>query len=140
MPDPAAISEVADILERRGLVAVLGAHHEAFRPAFYVPDDLWRAGWRVIPVNPRLVGRELWGEPVRATLVDVGEAVDVVDVFRRSEDLAGHIDEILGMTPRPAVVWFQQGIRDDRVAGALRAAGIRVVQDRCMLADRHRLA
>lgn len=133
-----AIADIRTILERSRKVAVLGAHFEPWRPAFYVPAYMHGVGAHILPVNPGLVGRTLWGEPVRATLAEVG-AVDVVDVFRRSELLMGHLEEILAMTPLPAVVWLQQGIRDDRFAAALSARGIDVVQDRCMLADHRHL-
>ncbi len=128
--------KIAEILRTTRTVAVLGAHHEAQRPAFYVPEYLREVGYRVLPVNGTLVGHALWGQTVRASLTELTEAVDVVDVFRRAESLPGHLDEILAMRPLPRVVWFQAGIRNDDVARALEAAGITVVQDRCMLADR----
>lgn len=118
------------ILARARVIAVLGAHHQATRPAFYVPDYLHARGYTILPVNPALVGRSLWGQPVVASLAALERPVDLVDVFRRPEALA--------MTPRPAVVWFQLGIRDDRAAAALAAGGIEVVQDRCTLADHRR--
>lgn len=127
--------KIAEILRTTRTVAVLGAHHEAQRPAFYVPEYLREVGYRVLPVNGTLVGHALWGQTVRASLTELTEAVDVVDVFRRAESLPGHLDEILAMRPLPRVVWFQAGIRNDDVARALEAAGITVVQDRCMLAD-----
>jgi predicted CoA-binding protein len=128
--------DVRAILLHSPRVAVLGAHHEAARAAFYVPDYLHRQGYDVVGVNPVLAGRELWGRPVVATLAEVGE-VDLVDVFRRSELLPGHLDELLAL--HPPAVWFQQGVRHDAVAERLRAAGIAVVQDRCTLADHRRL-
>lgn len=127
------------ILESARVVAVLGAHPDRQRPAHYVPDYLHRQGARIIPVNPGFVGTTLWGEPTRAALTEIGEPVDVVDVFRRSELLPVHLDEILAMRPLPRVVWFQSGIRDDAVARALQSAGIEVIQDRCMLADHRAL-
>lgn len=120
-------------------VAVLGAHVQRRKPAHYVPAYLHGQGYRIVPVNPRFEGRTLWGETVRANLADVDEPVDVVDVFRRSEHLSGHVDEILAMRARPDVVWFQQGIRDDAAAARLLDAGIDVVQDACMLAMHKRL-
>lgn len=127
------------ILARARVIAVLGAHHQATRPAFYVPDYLHARGYTILPVNPALVGRSLWGGPVVASLAALERPVDLVDVFRRPEALMGHVPELLAMTPRPAVVWFQLGIRDDRAAAALAAGGIEVVQDRCTLADHRRL-
>ncbi|MDP2315838.1 MAG: CoA-binding protein [Pseudomonadota bacterium] len=133
-----AQDDVRAVLVRARVVAVLGAHSDSSRPAHYVPAYMHGVGSRILPVNPLLVGQTLFGEPVRASLVDLGEPVDVVDVFRRPEALPAHLDELLGMRPLPAVVWFQQGIRNDAVAAALIAAGIDVVQDRCMLADHRR--
>ncbi len=119
-------------------VAVLGAHHERWLPACYVPEYLSGQGYRILPVNPGLVGRALWGEPVRASLAELTEPVDMVDIFRRADQLAGHLDDLLAMSPRPRVVWLQLGIRNDAFADALVEAGIDVVQDRCTLADHRR--
>lgn len=121
-------------------MAVLGAHDEQHRPAFYVPEYLASQGYRILPVNPHLVGRQLFGEPVRATLAELDEPVDLVDIFRRSQWLPNHVADILAMSPPPRWVWFQLGIRNDRVAQTLTAAGIEVVQDRCTLADHKRFA
>ena len=126
---------IRDVLSRARTIAVLGAHHQPSRPAFYVPDYLHAQGYRVVPVNPTLVGTTLWGEPVRATLAEIGEPIDLVDVFRLAELLPGHLADLLQMKPLPRVVWLQLGIRNDAFAKALIAAGIDVVQDRCTLAD-----
>ena len=122
-----------EILSRGRTVAVLGAHSDPSRPAHYVPAYLSGQGYRVLPVNPRLVGQSLWGEPVRANLAEIADPVDILDVFRRSADLPDHVAEIIAL--HPAVVWFQSGIRNDAVATRLVAAGIDVVQDRCTLAE-----
>lgn len=129
------VSALMDVLRRGRTVAVLGAHPERSRAAFYVPEYLYRQGWRVLPVNPALVGTSLWGQPVRATLAELDEPVDIVDVFRRPDALPGHVADLLGMAPPPGVVWLQSGIRNDAVAARLIAAGIDVVQDRCTFAD-----
>jgi len=140
MPELFHDDEIREALRRTRTVAVLGAHDEAGRAAFYVPDYLHDQGYRVLPVNPYLAGRELWGEPVRKSLLELeGEAVDLVDVFRRGAALPHHVAEILGMTPRPRLVWFQLGIKNQAVANQLVAAGFDVVQDRCTLADHRRL-
>lgn len=124
-----------DALVSARTIAVLGAHPEARRPAFYVPDYLAAQGYRVIPVNPMHRGARLWGERVRATLAELREPVDIVNVFRRSDALEGHLDDILAMRPPPRLVWLQLGVRHDRFAVALNTAGIPVIQDRCTLAD-----
>ena len=120
-------------------VAVLGAKAGVDQPAFYVPAYLATRGYRILPVNPTLAGQSLFGRPVAATLADLGEPVDVIDVFRRPEFLPGHAREILSLPWRPAVVWFQLGIRHDGAAETLARAGILVVQDRCMMPDHRRL-
>lgn len=132
-------NEIRRALEGARVIAVLGAHSEASRPAFYVPDYLKGQGYRIVPVNPRLVGTSLWGEPVLASLTEIGAPVDIVDVFRASAALPDHVEEILAMTPRPRLVWLQLGIRHAEVALTLRKAGIQVVQDRCTLADHRRM-
>ncbi len=130
---------IARIVREARTVAVLGAHHDPSKPAFYVPDYLHGAGVKVLPVNATLTGRALWGAPVAATLAELREPVDIVDVFRRPEALAGHVDDILAMKPLPKVVWFQSGIRNDEVARRLEAAGITVVQSRCLMVDHRSL-
>ena len=119
-------------------IAVLGAHHDASRPAFYVPDYLYGRGYQILSVNPGLVGVQLWGEPVRATLPEVG-AVEMVNVFRRGESLMAHLPEILAMHPLPRVVWLQSGIFNREFAAVLEGRGVEVVQDRCALVERRRL-
>lgn len=136
---PETTPDLRAILEQTHTIAVLGAHWEPQRPACYVPEYLASVGYRVLPVNPGGVGRVGFGAPFVASLAELDEAVDMVDVFRRAELLPAHVDEILAMTPRPAVVWLQLGIRNDAVAARLRAAGITVVQDRCTLAEHRRL-
>ncbi|HVY45712.1 MAG TPA: CoA-binding protein [Minicystis sp.] len=131
-------ADVKAALAAARTVAVLGVHDDASRPAHYVPDYLAAHGYRLVPVNPAFAGQTLWGEPVRASLAEVGEPVDIVDVFRRPELLPGHVAEILAMSPRPKLVWLQQGIRNDAFAKEIVAAGIDVVQDRCTLADHRR--
>ena len=132
-------ADLTRILRAARTIAVLGAHHEPSRPAFYVPEYLHAQGCRVLPVNPALVGRTLFGEPVRATLAELEVPVDLVDVFRRGDLVAGHLDDLFGMSPLPRVVWLQLGVRSDEAAAALEARGVEVVQDRCTLADHRRL-
>ncbi len=138
MRELTAQEEIRRVLAEARTVAVLGAHRVASKPAHYVPDYLHGQGYRILPVNPVFAGQTLWGETVRQTLAELGEPVDVVDVFRRSELLATHVADILAMAPRPKLVWLQLGIRNDAIAGELMAAGIEVIQDRCMLADHRR--
>ena len=120
-------------------IAVLGAKAEAGEPAFYVPSYLKTRGYQIFPVNPTRAGERILGETVAATLADLAGPVDAIEVFRRPEFLPGHATEILRLPWKPAVVWFQLGIRHDAAAAELARAGIRVVQDRCMMPEHRRL-
>ncbi len=120
-------------------VAVLGAKANASEPAYYVPAYLHSRGYRIRPVNPRFAGRRLHDAETVAALRDLAEPADVIEIFRRPEYLSGHADEILALPWRPKTVWFQLGIRNDEAAEKLARAGIRVVQDRCMMPEHRRL-
>jgi len=104
-----------------------------------VPTYLKARGYRILPVNPTRAGERILGESVVATLADLPGPVDAIEVFRRPEFLPGHVSEILRLPWKPAVVWFQLGIRHDAAAVELARAGIRVVQDRCMMPEHRRL-
>jgi uncharacterized protein len=132
-------TRIAEIVRAARRVAVLGIKTEAQsnQPAFYVAQYLAQAGIDVIPVPvyyPDVV--QILGRPVYRRLVDIPGDIDLVDVFRRAEDLPPHVDDILAKKPR--VVWFQSGIRNDDVARQLARAGIEVVQDRCLMVEHRR--
>ncbi len=127
-----------EVLTAARTIAVLGAHPDLDRPAGYVPEYLHSVGYRVLPVNARYAGQTLWGEPVRASLAEIAQPVDIVDVFRRAEDVTGHLADILAMRPLPRCVWLQLGIVQPALVEPLAAAGIALVQDRCTLADHRR--
>jgi hypothetical protein len=122
-------------------VAVIGmkGQDSLHAPAASVPAVMQRRGIRVIPINPTV--REALGEKALASVSELSEKVDVVQIFRRPELVAAHADEILAMSPalRPPVVWLQSGIVNDAAAAKLRAAGIEVIQDRCFAVEMTRL-
>lgn len=124
-------AELRDFLAATQTIAVLGAHTNHNKAAFYVPDYLYRHGYRIVPTNPVFAGQTLWGEKVRANLNEILEPVDLLDVFRRSDALPDHLEEILALRPR--LVWLQSGIRNDAFAEKLEQNGITVVQDRCLM-------
>ncbi|MGY2893329.1 CoA-binding protein [Deinococcus sp. UYEF24] len=132
--------DVLRVLEESKVVAVIGFHRDPGKAAHYVPEYLDRQGYTIVPVNPALAarGENFFGRAAVGTLAELTESVDVVEVFRRSDKVHEHLADILAMQPLPKVVWMQQDIRDDEVAAKLTAAGIDVIQDRCMLAD-HRM-
>ena len=136
--DDAAIGELIRSARR---VAVLGIKTEAQadQPSYYVPAYLKSAGVDLVPVPvyyPEAV--QILGVPVERELARIAGPVDILDVFRRPADLPKHLAEIKALAPR--AVWFQLGIRNDEVAKALAEAGIKVVQDRCLMVEwkRHR--
>jgi len=132
-------SDIRDVIRQTQRIAVLGIKTEsqADQPAFYVPKYLVTAGFEVIPVPvyyPEVI--EILGERVYRRLTEIPGNIDLVDVFRRSQDINGHVEEILAKVP--TAVWFQSGIRNDAAAETLAKAGIKVVQDRCLMVE-HRL-
>ena len=128
-------AEITALIERTRTVAVLGIKTPGVGvPAHYVPEYAQRAGMRIIPVPvyyPDVT--EILGEPVFRTISAIGERVDMVNVFRRPQDIPAHVEDILAAAPKS--VWFQLGIRNDAAAEAFARAGIDVVQDRCLLVD-----
>ena len=134
----ASDDQLRSILARPRRVAVLGAKEGTYEAAFYVPAYLCARGWPVVGVNPKLAGREWLGAPAVASLAELSP-VEIIDVFRRPDLVPGHVDEILALSWRPAVVWLQLGIRHDGAAQRLCDAGIDVVQDRCMMPEHRRL-
>ena len=127
---------VQGLLRSAKRVAVLGIKTEAARgqPAFYVPQALQQMGLQIVPVPvyyPEATA--ILGEKIYRRVSDVPGEVDIVDVFRRSGDVAGHLQDLLAKKPK--AVWLQSGIRDDRTAESLARAGILVVQDRCLMVD-----
>ena len=134
-------SALKALLAETRRVAVLGIKTEAqgYQPAFYVPQYLVAAGLDVVPVPvyyPNVT--QILGRQVYRKVSDVPGDVDMVNVFRRSEDIPPHLEDILAKKPRS--VWFQSGIRNDAAAERLARAGIKVVQDRCLMVDHRRLA
>jgi predicted CoA-binding protein len=127
---------IVGLLRSTKRVAVLGIKTEAARgqPAYYVPQALQQMGLEVVPVPiyyPEAT--QILGARVYRRLADVPGEVDIVDVFRRSGDVAAHLPDIL--TKKPKAVWLQSGIRDDKSAEALARAGVQVVQDRSLMVD-----
>ena len=125
--------QIAALVRSSQRIAVLGIKPEthADQPAHFVPAFLQAAGAEVIPVPvyyPEV--KEILGRPVVRDLRQVKGPIDIVDVFRRPADVAGHVDDLIAL--RPKAVWLQAGIRNDRAAEQLAAAGILVVQDRCL--------
>jgi hypothetical protein len=133
-------SAIRDILTQCRTIAVVGIKTEgqADQAAYYVPRYMQAAGYEVIPVPVYYPdATEILGRKVYRRLVDIPGPVDLVNVFRRPKDVPPHVDDILAKKPR--AVWMQLGIRNDEAALRLAEAGIKVVQDRCIMVDHRAL-
>jgi len=122
-------------------IAVLGIKTElqAGQPAFYVPRYLHAAGFQIIPVPVYYPeATQILGQIVYRKLVDIPTEVDLVNVFRRPQDVPAHLEDMLAKKPK--AVWMQLGISHNAVAEALARAGIKVVQDRCLMVDHRNLS
>ena len=131
---------IREMLAGTRRIAVLGikTEEQSYQPAFYVPKYLSSAGFEIIPVPvyyPEVTS--ILGQKVYRKLVDVPDEIDMVNVFRRSQDINAHLDDMLAKKPK--AVWFQSGIRNDAVAERLAREGIKVVQDRCLMVEHRRL-
>jgi hypothetical protein len=134
-------TEIKELLQNTKNIAVLGIKTEAqaFQPAFYVPQYMQRAGVKIIPVPvyyPEVT--EILGEKLYRSLAEIPEDIDMVNVFRRSNDVPPHLEDILAK--RPKSVWMQLGIRNDEVAETLAKEGIKVVQDLCLMVEHRGLS
>ena len=118
-----------DILTGVRTIAVVGASPRPGRPSHGVMAYLQRRGYRAIPVNPNAAGGMIHGETCYASLADVPEPIDMVDVFRRLEFAGGVVDEAIAAGAK--VVWMQLGVRDDAAATRAEARGLKVVMNRC---------
>ncbi len=128
------------LLKETRRIAVLGikTEEQSYQPAFYVPQYMAGAGFEIVPVPvyyPEVT--EILGQKVYRRLEDVPGEIDLVNVFRRSQDVAGHVEDILAKKPK--AVWMQSGIRNQEAAEAFARAGIRVVQDRCLMVEHRTL-
>lgn len=128
------------ILKRVKTIALVGASANPARPSYIVLKYLKERGYRMIPVNPGLAGQTILGEPVVASLSDIREPVDMVEIFRNSQAAGGITDEALAMNPRPGVIWMQLSVRNDEAAARAEAAGIEVVMNRCPKIEYGRLS
>jgi predicted CoA-binding protein len=126
-----------DLLTSARTIAVVGASNEPWRPSFGIMRYLQRAGYRVVPVNPFLVGQTVHGEAFQPSLRELRETVDLVNVFRRSDAIEGVVDDAIAAAA-PAL-WMQLGIRNDAACAKAEAAGIAVVMNRCISVEHARL-
>ena len=133
---------IAAILSGIKVVAMVGASANVNRPSYFVMKYLLGKGFAVIPVNPGLAGKEILGQKVAASLADIEQPVDMVDVFRNSDAALGIVRECIALKDKLAlkVIWMQLSVRNDAAAAEAEAAGLKVVMNRCPKIEYGRLS
>ncbi|NWG23058.1 MAG: CoA-binding protein [Pseudorhodoplanes sp.] len=131
---------IRNILNTVKTIAMVGISPKENRPSFFAFKYLLERGYRMIPVNPGQAGKEILGQKVYASLKDIPEPVDMVDIFRASQHVMPVVDEAIALPRKPQVIWMQLGVRDDAAAAKAEAAGIKVVMNRCPKIEYGRLS
>ncbi|HEX5846984.1 MAG TPA: CoA-binding protein [Rhodoplanes sp.] len=131
---------IRGILNTAKTIAMVGVSANASRPSYFAFKYLLERGYRMIPVNPGLAGKELLGQRVYANLAEIPEPVDIVDIFRASRYARPTVDEALKLTPPPQVIWMQLGVRDEAAAKLAEERGLKVVMNRCPKIEYGRLS
>jgi predicted CoA-binding protein len=129
------MKHITDVLQSARTIAVVGLSGKRFRPSYGVAEYMQRVGYRIIPVNPQ--ESEILGEKCYPDLESIPEAVDIVDIFRRSEFVPEIVESAIRKGAR--VIWMQEGVVHDAAARRAEEAGLAVVMDRCILKDHRRL-
>ena len=127
--------DMAALLRASRTIAVVGLSHKRTRPSYGVSEYMQSAGYRIIPVNP--LEKEVLGEKAYATLEEVPEPVDIVDVFRRPEFVPGIVESAIRIGAK--AIWLQEDVVHEEAAQRAREAGLIVVMDRCILKEHRRL-
>ncbi len=131
------INTLRRILRENRVIAVVGLSADWYRPSYFAAKYMQEHGYRVIPVNPRYAGRDVLGERCYARLADIPEKVDLVDVFRKTEDVMPIAEDAIAIGAK--VLWQQIGVRNEAAAEKARAAGLAAVMDRCVKIEHGRL-
>jgi len=127
------------VLTRAKVIAVVGASMNPVRPSYYVARYLGLKGFTVIPVNPGHAGKQLFGQTVVASLADIDRPVDMVDIFRRSDQVPPIVDQALECFADLQTIWMQIGVEHPEAAAKAKARGVTVIQDRCPKIEYQRL-
>ena len=130
----------SEILSGVKSIAMVGASPVDVRPSYFAFKYLVQRGYDMIPVNPGHVGKSLLGRPFVASLAEIGQPIDMVDIFRNSSHIMPVVEEALKLSPLPKVIWMQLGARDDAAAAKAEAAGMKVVMNRCPKIEYGRLS
>jgi hypothetical protein len=131
---------IRSVLRDVKMIAMVGASANTVRPSYFVLKYLRERGYDVIPVNPGQAGKPILGTTFVADIADITQPIDMVDVFRASDQVMAVVDAVLKLKPLPKYLWMQLGIRNDAAAVKLEAAGIKVVMNRCPKIEYGRLS
>lgn len=131
---------IRGILDEVKTIAMVGASAKPTRPSYLVLKYLIAKGYRVLPINPGLAGKEILGQTVYGSLAELPEPVDMVEIFRNSEAAGPITDEALALQPLPKVIWMQLSVRNDDAAARAQARGVKVVMNRCPKIEYGRLS
>ncbi len=131
------IATLRRILGENRIIAIVGLSADWYRPSYFAAKYMQEHGYRVIPVNPRYAGKEILGERCYARLADIPDKVDIVDVFRRTEDAGPIAEEAIAIGAK--VLWQQIGVQNEAAAARARAAGLDAVMNRCVKIEHARL-
>ena len=126
-------AEIDELLRAARTIAVVGASDRPDRASYGVMKAVQDRGYRTIPVNTRITGEHVHGEYVWRELDQIGEPIDIVDIFRKSEDVGPVVDQAIAVGAK--AIWMQLGIRNPQAAAKAEAAGLKVVEDRCLKID-----
>ncbi|MEL6584467.1 MAG: CoA-binding protein [Pseudomonadota bacterium] len=132
-------ADLRRILTSVKTIACVGVSLNEIRPSFYVARYLSLKGFTVFGVNPRYAGQTAFGQPIAASLADLPQPVDMVDIFRRSEQAGDVVDEALALPTPPKVIWMQIGVVNEAAAARAEAAGVEVIMNRCPKIEYQRL-
>ena len=131
------INTLRRLLRENHAIAVVGLSADWFRPSYFAAKYLQEHGYRILPVNPRYAGKDILGERCFAGLREITDKVDVVDVFRKTEDVPPIAEDAIAIGAK--VLWQQIGVKNEAAAARARAAGLETVMDRCMKIEHGRL-
>jgi predicted CoA-binding protein len=131
------INSLRRILKENRVIAVVGLSADWYRPSYFAAKYMQEHGYRVIPVNPRYAGKQVLGEPCYASLREIPDKVDLVDVFRKSDDVMPIAEDAIAIGAK--VLWQQLGVKNEAAAAKARAKGLETVMDRCVKIEHGRL-
>ncbi|HEV8095147.1 MAG TPA: CoA-binding protein [Burkholderiales bacterium] len=131
------INTLRRLLRENHVIAVVGLSADWFRPSYFAAKYLQEHGYRIVPVNPRYAGKSILGERCFAGLREITDKVDVVDVFRKTDDVPPIAEDAIAIGAK--VLWQQLGVKNEAAAARARAAGLETVLDRCMKIEHGRL-